>query len=111
MTEGHASASTQMCMAGVRPRFSSRLAILVLLDQRFGRNPQFAMQAPDHLEGERTLAAEDLVDAVELADHGHEIPGAQTRLLHPELDGFHRVRQIHRKVRSEEHTSELQSRL
>src|SRR3989442_13340332 len=75
-----------------------RLAALGLLDQRFGGNPELAMQAPDHLERERALAVQHFVDPIELTDHGHQVFGAEARLLHAELDRLDRIGQVHGKV-------------
>src|SRR5438105_1483455 len=75
-----------------------RLAALGLLDQRFGGNPEAAMQAPDHLERERALAVQHFVDSIELTDHGHQVFGAEARLLHAELDRLDRIGQVHGEV-------------
>jgi hypothetical protein len=48
-------------MAGREHRTSSGLAPRRRLDQAFRRDAEPLLQAPDHLEGERALAVEDLV--------------------------------------------------
>src|SRR5882672_12688710 len=71
-------------MIGVRPRIPwalllRRLAALGLLDQRFGRNPELAMQAPDHLERERTLAVQHFVDSIQLTGPRESVPSRKPR--------------------------------
>src|SRR5258707_8791343 len=64
------------------------------LNQHICRNAEFVMQLADHIQGQRTLAPEHLVDPRALANHPDQCPRILSFLFEPEFDGFHRVRQV-----------------
>ena len=68
--------------------------VLVHLDQRIRGNAQPLMQPPDHLQAQRALAVEDLVNTAAVADLGHQIFRRQPVLLHVVADGGNRIRQV-----------------
>jgi len=49
------------------------------------------VQVADHVQRQRTLAVEHLVDPIGLADAGHQILGGQPGLLHADFDRLDRV--------------------
>jgi len=69
-----------------------------LASQALRRYAQAGVQAPDHRLRQRAFAVEYFVHPVALANHGLQVFGLQALLLHAELDGFHRVRQVHREM-------------
>ena len=85
-------AETGQAVLSRRPPFA------YLPDQGFRGYSQFAVQASDHLQGQRPLAVQDFINPVDPADHRHQVFGDQTLLLHAEADGFDRVGQRHRKM-------------
>src|SRR5262249_21307935 len=60
-------------------------------DQELARDAKLVVQGANHRQGQRPLAAQDLVDPVELPNHGHEVLRPETRLLHAELERLHRI--------------------
>src|SRR5476649_1894295 len=79
-------------------RVSSRRARFRRLDQAFRRDAEPIVQAPDHLECERTFVVEDFVDAIGAADHRLQILDREPALLHGKFDRLYRIGHVHRKV-------------
>ena len=55
------------------------------LDQEFGRNAQYLIQSPDHRQGQRTSAVQNLVDTAGLTDLGDKVFHTRVLLFRFEL--------------------------